>query len=362
MADPSRRLPSSPVGFLATLATCLGIQGGCARHVADTPAPFAPALVTTERGPKGGRLVAVNERGTRVADITRMGVAKVIDSHPNFSPGGDFLVFASSRGRQFPATSLWVVPAKSAQAGRRITRGTWVDRDPVWGAGSLYYSSNKRGTFDLFRVPVDPGGQPLGPSVRLTSSPTDELSPALSPDGAWLLYMALDRKSGTSRILRVPVAGGVPVAVTEGPADLTPTWAGRPDEVILAAPVKGRGDIDLFVLNTKTGARAPLADEPYADQTGPVATSDGRFVFATSLYRSRADGAPVLASLVVLDRDETPPKWRALHDPAYVESRIGVAVAKGALRQSDLRQNAVYLDALRLAVKKGLMREEARPH
>ncbi|MBT8494480.1 MAG: hypothetical protein KJO07_15595, partial [Deltaproteobacteria bacterium] len=75
--------------------------------------------------------------------------------------------------------------------------------------------------------------------------------------------------------------------------------------------------------------------------------------FATAVYRSQASGRPVLASVVAAVLDEKP-RWRVLHDPAVVESRVGVAVAPGALELAVLTQNPDYGPGLRRALERAI--------
>jgi hypothetical protein len=156
--------------------------------------------------------------------------------------------------------------------------------------------------------------------------------------------------------------GSSPRQLTNGPADFTPAW--RPDEraIAFAAPVKGRGDTDLFWVPTGGGERRALLDEPLSDETGPVFSRDGRFLFATSVYRSVADGAPVLASLVVLPLTERKPVLRALHDPVASDTRLGAAVGPGALDAERLRSNLPYAVALRQTMRREMqLRRESDP-
>ncbi len=323
---------------------------------APTPVPAPIRLVATERGPSGGRLVALDEEGVRLGDVTSMEPSQ-IDSHPVFSPDGKRLAFASTRGRKFPETSLWIMLAQLRGQGVRVTGDGDVARDPAWlprGRG-LVYASNQKGTFDLWLLPLD--GDTVGLPVQLTSAKTDELTPSISPDGTAIVYMALDRTSGRST-LRLVSLDGADRELTQGPADLTPAWSPDGKSIAFAAPVKGRGDTDLFLLDVASETRTLLIDEPYADQTGPVFSSDGRFVFATSVYRSAENGAPVLSSIVVLDR-QRPRTLRVLHDPVAVESRLGVAVFPGPLSVERLTKNSGYVDGLRRAISRELEQRES---
>jgi Tol biopolymer transport system component len=352
------------VAALALVAACGPLEPRAPRGGATY------AVVTTERGPRGGRLVFVAEDGRRMAELTHTEVEPTVDTHPSWSPDGKWIVFASSRGREgLEASSLWVIPARSQSAPRRLTSEGSVDRDPVWSArgDAIVFASNVRGSFDLWKLPVRPGndGWPAvaGQGVRLTGSDTDELSPAVSPDGRWVVYAQLDRATQRSQLWRVSTGGGKPRRLTSGPADLTPAVSPDGRQLAFAAPVKGQSDTELFVAEADGTGRRRVIAEPYADQTGPVWSRDGRYLFATSVYRSQATGSPVLSSIVVIDLEDRRPVMRALHDPAVVESRLGVALAPRRLDAGALRANAVYIDALRRAVTERVrsLRDRGQP-
>ena len=85
-------------------------------------------IVTTERGPRGGRLVVLKEDGTRLSDLTRIEPTTVVDSHPAFSKDGAFVAFASTRERSIPETSLWVV---ASSGGAPVTSCFFAENDTV---------------------------------------------------------------------------------------------------------------------------------------------------------------------------------------------------------------------------------------
>jgi hypothetical protein len=348
---------------VALLLAC----GDGGRH-ARQPVPVRTPLVATERSARGGVLVLIDENGTRQADLTKPLASASRDNSPAWSPDGQWVVFASSRGRPLTETSLWIVRARSGVEPVRLTGNGAVDRDPVFSPDGkwLVFASNRGGTFDLWRAPLRTGrdGRPrlVGPEQRLTETAGHELGPSFAPDGQRLVYTALSADSARSTLWLLSLADRAQRQLTEGPADITPAWSPDGRRIAFAAPAPGRRDADLYLVAAGGGDRRVVIDEPLADETGPRWSSDGRFLFATAVYRSLHQGRPVLGSVVVVELAGVPPVLRALHDPAVVESRLGVAVAPGGLRTDRLRANAPYRRALRLAIDQQLTRaaEELR--
>jgi Tol biopolymer transport system component len=341
---------------------------GCFPRARDSepPSPSSARIVTTERGPRGGRLVLVDEDGARLADLTPLAHrVATIDSNPAWSGDGRWIAFASNRARVgLDQTSLWLVGARRGAALHRLTRERSVDRDPRWSPDGrhLVYSSSAGVTFDLWVLDLAPDRdglpRPSGRPRRLTrTDELDELTPSVSPDGRTVVYMGLDRKTQRSRLFLVPLAGGASRALTDGPADLTPSFSPDGRAIAFAAPVKGRGDIDLWAVDADGGHRRLLVGEPLADETGPVWSADGRFLFATSVLRSVASGLPILSSLAFVDLGERPTTLRALHDPAQIVARLGAALAPAPLDAARLGRHPPYKAAIRRAVREMQERE-----
>jgi len=91
---------------------------------------------------------------------------------------GDGRLAVSARG------DLWVLAGGEAGHWIRITSGPASDRQPAWtpDGSALVFTSDRSGTFDLWRVGVGPAGA-TGEPERLTSAPEWEGEPTVGPVG-----------------------------------------------------------------------------------------------------------------------------------------------------------------------------------
>jgi len=351
------------MGFRAWILVCTAGLG-CAPLPAGGPAKRAEeasrasSIVTTERRQNGAVLVFIDEGGRRVADLTTTEGQAIIDRQPSFSPDGRRLVFASNRGRRGPEkTSLWIAEAVPGGKLTRVTDTRAVDRDPVWtpDGKAIIFASDRGGSFDLYRLALhDEGGhvRAAGAAVQLTSTEAQALAPAVSPDGTRIAFMEVDGEGRSSLWLGSAQRRSQPEQLTRGPADATPTFGPDGTTIYFAAQAPGRSDADIYSVDVRGHHKRVVIAEPDADQSGPRMSADGRTLFATAVYRSQVNGKPILASVVSAAMDASP-RWRALHDPAFVESRVGVALAPGVDGVA-LQRNPEYGPALRRALERAL--------
>lgn len=333
------------------------------RATPPPPPPDRVAIVASERGPTGARLVAIDERGDRrfvvVAPPTTPGIVR--DTHPVISPDGRWLVFASSRERASLAeTSLWIAPVGAGGVARRLTDDARaIDSHPTWtrdGRAIVFASTRARGDFDLWRLAIEPGGRP-GALIALTSAAGHEVTPTVAADGT-VIYAAVSADGATSR-LEARAPDGMIAAITDGPADTTPALS--PDERTIAFAravehASGR-DGDLFVVSRAGGEAARLVDLPLTDEGGPVWSPDGRYVFATSVLRGEG-GSTLFAAIVFVDRAEPHAIARVLEDRAGPIARLTPAIARTPLDAAALHRVPEYLPELSRIVAAAIAREQ----
>jgi len=129
--------------------------------------------------------------------------------------------------------NIWSVPlpgtlgasmsdARALTTGRQVIETMEASGDGRW----MYYSSNIRGSSNIYRIPLS-GGEP----ERLTSDPADDFAPEVSPDGREVAFHSF--RSGSREIFVLPLDGGAVQQVTSSPGqERSPHWS--PDGRALA--------------------------------------------------------------------------------------------------------------------------------
>lgn len=278
------------------------------------------------------------------------------DSLPAFSPNGKFLAFA--RYITNSVMDLFLIPL----AGGRIRQLTF-DRRQIEGISwmpdsrSIVYSSNRSGTFCLWRIQVS-GGQPWliaagtgnatepvvardgkriaytdtfentsiwripsrpegaqSPERLIFSSRRDD-SPQYSPDGEEIAFVS--NRSGSWQIWVCDRDGGNPMQLTAlgGSVTGTPRWS--PDGQWLAFDSREEGHSAIYLMPSAGGAPKRM-DVNAFEESMPSWSRDGKWIYFTSdragsaqLWRRPvAGGSPVrMTTSVGFDAMESPDgKW-----------------------------------------------------
>jgi Tol biopolymer transport system component len=333
---------------LAVAAVELAACG--ARTVPAAPARDRIAIVASERGAQGARLVAIDEHGDRQFELIEPASGVVRDSHPAVSPDGKWLAFASSRDRPLDQTSLWIAALGVAMPPHRLTTGPAIDAHPAWmpdGSALVFASTRGGGDFNLWRLAMRDGLP--GELGQLTHGAGHEVTPAIAPDGT-IIYAAVTPDPARREIethLEERAPDGTIRALTTGPADLSPAVSPDGARLVFARPAvhDGKPDSELWLMVRATGAITPLVDLPLTDESGPVWSRDGRFVFATSVLRG-AEGQVVFSSIIHVDLREPRPVARILEDRVGAIVRLTPALTATPLDAAALDRDPEYLREL----------------
>jgi Tol biopolymer transport system component/tRNA A-37 threonylcarbamoyl transferase component Bud32 len=185
-------------------------------------------FVSNRDGPRGVYVVEIGHAGRRGEPRLVPGAG---DPHSiSYSIAAKTLAWAKFTLRQniraYPLgrpTSISISDGRPVTSGSQVIEEHDVSPDGRW----LVFDSNRRGSMDLYRMPV--GG---GAAVALTADSGDEFGPRWSPDGREIAFYA-DVAPGLSDILIMPATGGTPVAAVNvrGPLTAMPRWSPNGREI-----------------------------------------------------------------------------------------------------------------------------------
>jgi len=331
------------------VATLVMVAACAPPHPTATPSHHDRiAIAISERGESGARLVAIDEHGDRMLVLVRAAGSVARDTNPAISPDGRWIVFASSRGRPLDQTNVWIAPLAPEAIAVPLTHGDAIDSHPVWkrdGSGIVFASTRGGHGFDLYEVPLRDGRTTAEPRA-LTSAPGHEVTPSVMADGT-IVYAAItplpDGQVESHLETRAP--DGTIAKLTGGPADTSPAVSPDGTTIAFARPVdhKGGPDAELWLVVGREARQ--LVDLPVTDESGPVWSRDGRFVFATSVLRG-ARGNVLFSSVIVIDTREAHPIARILQDRTGAIARLTPAIATADLDAKALDADPEYLPEL----------------
>jgi Tol biopolymer transport system component len=119
-------------------------------------------------------------------------------AQPSWSPGGARVVYWGKH--QGGRRDLWTVAADGGEP-VQLTDDDPFDWNPVWSAdGHVYFSSDRGGSMNLWRVPVDERtGRASGPPQPITTPAPYAMHLAFSRDGRRAVFVS---RTGTSHIVK----------------------------------------------------------------------------------------------------------------------------------------------------------------
>ena len=177
-------------------------------------APFVDPTHLSVLSP-GLSIVTLRTGGVRVLPVPENA------EQPKWSPHGTRIAYWASHGVN-GQRDVWTVAATGSAMSVPVTSDPALDWNPVWSPDGrfLYFASNRGGTFNLWRIPIDEeSGKTRGPAEPVTTPTTWAGYLSFSHDGSRMAFASLDPRSS---LLRVPfdpgrgVVTGPPVAIVQG--------------------------------------------------------------------------------------------------------------------------------------------------
>lgn len=171
------------------------------------------------------------------------------NSAPAWAPDGNSVVLTLTTSGN---SQLYQLPVSgNARQPTRLTQSLGIDTEPVYGAaGALFFVSDRGGAPQIYRAEGDPAN-----AKRITFSGSYNISPAPSPDGRWLAYVS--RVSGAFRLHLMDLGSGEVIALTDGDADESPSFA--PNSHLIIYTTRARGSQALMTTSLDGRVKTRLA-------------------------------------------------------------------------------------------------------
>ncbi len=267
----------------------MGSTGESVRRVTDVG--YTPAW-----SPDGKRLVVSNVGFIFPQDRQRLGFLSIIDIatgekraitpvdadaiQPNWSPNGKRIAYWGLRANS-GRRDIWTVAedgSESKSGGVAVTDDPVLDWSPVWSPDGkfLYFSSNRSGTLNLWRVPMDENtGKTLGEPQPITVPSGWAGNPSFSRDGK-LAFSSLEWRSRLLRLSFDPATGkasDTPVSILASSYPMR-DHSVSPDGKWIAYNAFVGGKEDLFLVRMDGTELRRLTDDVHRDR-GPIWQPDG---------------------------------------------------------------------------------------
>jgi serine/threonine protein kinase/Tol biopolymer transport system component len=177
---------------------------------------------------------------------------------------------------------IWTIPASGSPPGAgavAVTSDAAVDWNPVWSPDGnfLYFSSDRNGTMNLWRVPIEEkSGRVLGDPEPLTAPSRWCGQLSISRDGRQVVYTSRDETSSIQRVAfdsELERVTGEPVPILAGSLlvrDINPS----PDGKWVTFNTRGTQE-DIFVVSSDGSSQRQLTNDAFKDR-GPEWSPDGK--------------------------------------------------------------------------------------
>lgn len=290
----------------------MGSTGESVRRVTDFG--YTPAW-----SPDGKRLVISNVGFVFPQDRQRLGFLSIIDIasgekraltpaetdaiQANWSPNGKRIAYWGLRANS-GRRDIWTIAAdgsESKKGGLPITDDAALDWSPAWSPDGkfLYFSSNRGGTLNLWRIPIDENtGKTLGEPQPITVPSGWAGNPSFSRDGK-LAFSSLEWRSRLLRLPFDPVIGkvsGSPVSILASSYPIR-DHAVSPDGKWITYNAFAGGNEDLFLVRMDGTELRRLTEDVHRDR-GPAWQPDGEKIAFYSdrsgdyeIWKIRPDGS-----------------------------------------------------------------------
>jgi Tol biopolymer transport system component len=223
----------------AALAIAVLVSGSCIEPSEPSLRQAEPRIVFVSTRDGNEEIYTMNSDGTNQTRITNN---NALDTHPVWSPDGDFIVFQSRRSGN---NDIWVMNPDGTGL-RNLTNDPSSDEAPTWSPDGLriVFSSDRIGLqAELFVMTNE--GQGV---TRLTDSfVSADTYPTWSPDGRYIAFQANRNSVNDDIYVLVNNTNVVYRYTTSGGADQSPAWS--PEGTKIAFTSIRDGNFEIYTMD-----------------------------------------------------------------------------------------------------------------
>ena len=218
------------------------------------------------------------------------------DWNPVWSPDGHYLYFSSDRGGSM---NLWRVPI-AEKTGKIlgpvepvITPAAYSGYISISRDGHLMLYAQKVDTGNLYKVAFDPSRETaIGPPVPVTRGSRETNIPDLSPDGQWVAFQTSGKQEDIS-VIRTD-GTGVSQITEETYRARSPEWS--PDGKQIAFMSDRSGKFQIWIVNLDGSGLRQITEETFGAVGGAWSPDGARFAYRTP-GQPQAPGQLLLANV-----------------------------------------------------------------
>lgn len=237
-------------------------------------------------GPR--RIWIVDAKGLNPQQVTSENTEAVDHLEPAWSPDGKNIVFQNVERTRF---SIKVVNLANHHIAA-LTDGRYHDLNPVWSRSGryMYFSSDRGGGLNIWRIPISRGGQPTGAPQQVTMGAGQDVQLAIAPSGERLAFSILRQNADIWR-LPVDAQTGRPTGNPEevlGTTREDSRGAWSPDGEQIAFNSDRAGDMNIYIYSLRDHSTRQVTTGPGGDFQ-PNWSPDGKRLLFFSSRSGNAD-------------------------------------------------------------------------
>ncbi|MDX6269084.1 MAG: eukaryotic-like serine/threonine-protein kinase [Acidobacteriota bacterium] len=193
------------------------------------------------------------------------------DWHPDYSPDGQKIAFASNRDG---ATEIYVMDADGTNV-RRLTFNTTEDDCPAWShdGQKIAFQSRRDGQMEVYVMEADGSNQ-----HNLSNAPGEDTRPSWSPDDRRIAYGSNTLDAPTNyEIFTMRADGSDKIKLTDNSSfDNDASWSPDGQKIAFTSARDGKS-YEIFVMNADGSDVRNLTNHP-GDDAKPAWSPDGKHI------------------------------------------------------------------------------------